>query len=137
MRDLFFRRFDTNPLYDEIDYTKEQLLSRDRVIPSFTERSSVNTVGILTASTSTMINVNDDIMSMTESSILGSVKIYNMMKYYYRHCEKCGCSLCLESMKDDGTQYALCDECFKDLEESNADPDGDTHDFNPLMVDLF
>ena len=137
MRDLFFGRFDTNPEYDEIDYTKEQLLSRDRVIPSFTQRTSVNNVGILTEGARIAINVNDDITTMTESSILGSIKIYNMMKYYYKHCERCGFSMCLESMREDGTQYTLCDKCFKDLEESNSDPDGDTHDFNPLMLDLF
>ena len=136
MKDLLFRRFDTNPEYDEIDYTQEQLLSRDRVIPSFTQRTSVNNVGILTEGARIVINVSDDIMFMTGSSIFGNLRICDMMKYYNTHCERCGCSMCLESMKNDGTQYTLCDECYKVLEESNTDSDGDTHDFTPVMLDL-
>ena len=121
MEDLKFKRFNTNPTYDEIDYTEEQLLSRDKVIPSFTEHTSVNTIGILTSGVRIATNVNDVIITMS-GSIFGDIKLYNIMKDYYTHCERCGCSMCLESMKDDNTtpQYALCDECYKILEEENS-----------------
>lgn len=120
MEDLRFKRFTTNPIYDKIDYTHEQLLSRDRVIPSFTQRSSVNAIGILTTDVRITANVNDVIVT-TSSSIFSDIKIYNIMKDFYGHCERCGCSLCLETMKDDNMtpRYTLCDECYKILEEEN------------------
>lgn len=133
MEDLRFKRFTTNPIYDEIDYTEEQLLSRDKVIPSFTEHTSVNNIGILTSDVRTTININDVIVTMNSVSIFGDIKLYNIMKNYYTHCERCGCSLCLETMKDDGTQYTLCDECFKILEE---DLDIDVVS-PPMLPDLF
>lgn len=132
MEDLRFKRFNTNPVYDEIDYTHEQLLSRDKVIPSFTQHTSVNNIGILTTDVRTTININDVIVTAT-SSIFGDIRIYNIMKDYYSHCERCGCSMCLESMKTDGTQYTVCDECFKILEE---DLDIDVV-FPPMLPDLF
>ena len=122
MEDLRFKRFTTNPIYDEIDYTEEQILSRDKVIPSFTEHSSVNNIGMITSDVRTTINVNDVIVTMNSISIFGDIKLYNMMKEYNTHCERCGCSMCLETMKDDNTtpRYTLCDKCYKILEEENS-----------------
>lgn len=122
MEDLRFKRFTTNPIYDEIDYTEEQLLSRDKVIPSFTEHSSINNIGMITSDVRTTINVNDVIVTMNSISIFGDIKLYNMMKDYNTHCERCGCSLCLETMKDDNMtpRYTLCDKCYKILEEENS-----------------
>lgn len=135
MEDLKFKRFNTNPTYDEIDYTREQLLSRDKVIPSFTEHTSVNNIGILTTDVRTATNVNDVIIT-TSSSIFSDIKIYNIMKDYYGHCERCGCSLCLETMKDDNMtpRYTLCDECFRLLNNRNSIiGDKDTYTFDTVL----
>ena len=42
--------------------------------------------------------------------------------------------MCLESMKDDGTQYTLCDECFRLLNNRNSIiGDKDTYVFDTVL----
>lgn len=145
MEDLRFKRFETNPIYDEIDYTEEQLLSRDKVIPSFTQcdlfnnniknsHFSFNVIRMNIAGSDFILGLNDDVLSISSSSILNDIKMVNMMKRYYTHCERCGCSMCLESINDDGTQYTLCDECFRALDNRNSIiGDEDTYIFDTVI----
>lgn len=134
MEDLSFRRFETNPIYDDIDYTHEQLLSRDKVIPTFTPRFSFNNIHMNIAGTNIILEINDDNLNVVNSSILNDIKMGDLIKRYYRHCERCGISMCLESMKDDGTQYTLCDECFRLLNNRNSIiGDKDTYVFDTVL----
>ena len=145
MEDLSFRRFETNPIYDDIDYTHEQLLSRDTVIPSFTQCDlfnnniknsyfSFNVIRMNIGGSDFILGLNDDVLDMNSSSILNDIKMVDLMKRYYTHCERCGISMCLESIKDDGTQYTLCDECFRLLNDRNSIiGDKDTYIFDTVL----
>ena len=82
MEDLSFRRFETNPIYDNIDYTHEQLLSRDKVILTFTPRFSFNNIHMNISGTNIILEINDDNLNVVNSSILNDIKMGDLIKRY-------------------------------------------------------